>query len=63
MANKRNSEKQGGVRPSQRQRVLAATCLQHKQEPTKRVTERKRIYRVGLKLSLESCMNAPPGAQ
>jgi hypothetical protein len=63
MASKRNSEKWGGVRPSQRQRVLAATCLQHKQEPTKKATKRKRIYRVGLKLSLEACMNIPHGAQ
>jgi hypothetical protein len=63
MASKRNSEKRGGVRPSQKQRVSAVTSLQHKQEPTKKPTERKRIYRIGLKLSLESCMNVPLGAQ
>jgi hypothetical protein len=63
MASKRKSEKQGDVRSSQRQRVLASTSLQHKQEPTKKATERKKIYQVGLKLLLESCMNTPPRAQ
>ncbi len=29
----------------------------------KKTIERKRIYRTGLKLALESCMNAPLGAQ
>ncbi len=37
--------------------------LQCRQEPTKKAMERKRIYRIGLKLALESCMNTPLGAQ
>jgi hypothetical protein len=36
MVNKRNSEKLGGVRPSQRQRVSAIASLQCRQELTKK---------------------------
>jgi hypothetical protein len=63
MVNKRNSEKLGGVRPSQRQRASAIASLQCRQELTKKTIKRKRIYRTGLKLALESCMSAPLGAQ
>jgi hypothetical protein len=63
MVSKRKSEKRGDVKSSQRQRVLASIGLQHKQEPTKKATERKKIYQVGFELLLESCMNTPLGAQ
>jgi hypothetical protein len=43
MASKRNSEKRGGVRPSQRQRVLTTTILQHKQESTKKLRKGRRF--------------------
>ncbi len=42
MASKRKSEKQGDVRSSQSQRVLASTSLQHKQEPTKKATGKEK---------------------